>query len=120
MTAAPAPHQLPTTFQGRHTTIWLQVAEVVGDHRVMGAGCFVCSNKASPGVIHHVDKGDVVLGEYCARYAPYGISPRMRQVADDLTAAGINVQLEQDLFIARCGCWPPLVMYCAPGVKLQE
>jgi ketopantoate reductase len=84
-----------------------QVAAVVGDDSVMGGGCFLCSNKVSPGVIHHIDYGDVVLGEYCAQYAPYGVSTRMRQVAGDLNAAGITVKLEEDLFIARWGVGQP-------------
>jgi 2-dehydropantoate 2-reductase len=82
-------------------TCHLQVAHLVGDTAVMGGGCFLCSNKLAPGVIHHVDYGDIVLGEYCPNYAPGGVTPRMRQTAGDFEAAGIRIVLEEDLFLAR-------------------
>jgi len=40
------------------------LAELFGDHRVMGGLCFVCLNRTGPGVIRHVAEGRVSVGEY--------------------------------------------------------
>src|SRR5436190_11897233 len=34
--------------------------------QIMGGLCFVCLNRPEPGVIHHLDHGLVVLGEFAA------------------------------------------------------
>lgn len=79
-----------------------QIAEIVGPQRVMGGLCFLCSNKAGPGHIRHLDYGLVALGEFATR----GISNRMCSIADDLARAGIPTQLAEDLAIVR---WQKLV-----------
>ncbi len=79
-----------------------QVAEIVGAERVMGALCFLCSNKIGPGHIRHLDYGHVGLGEFAIR----GISDRMRAIAGDLNRAGILTQLHEDLAVVR---WQKLV-----------
>ncbi len=79
-----------------------QVAEIVGAERVMGALCFLCSNKIGPGHIRHLDYGHVGLGEFAIR----GISDRMRAIAGDLNRAGILTQLHEDLAVVR---WQTLV-----------
>ena len=65
-----------------------QVAEIVGPERVMGALCFICTNKVGPGHIQHLDYGTVALAEFASR----GISDRMRTIAGDLERAGISVE----------------------------
>lgn len=40
-----------------------EVATIVGDKRVMGGLCFLCSNKVKPGHIHHLDYGEIKLAE---------------------------------------------------------
>ena len=79
-----------------------QVAGIVGPQRVMGGLCFLCSNKIGPGHIRHLDYGHVGLGEFAAR----GVSERMRGIGDDLQRAGVQVQLAEDLAVAR---WEKLV-----------
>lgn len=41
-----------------------RLAEFVPPRQIMGGLCFVCLNRLEPGVIHHLDHGRVVLGEY--------------------------------------------------------
>lgn len=82
-----------------------QVAEIVGGDRVIGGLCFICSNKVAPGHIRHLDYKKIALGDY-ADYAPAGITPRMQQIAADFERAGIPIDLEPDLFLAR---WKKLV-----------
>ena len=79
-----------------------QVAEIVGAERVMGALCFLCSNKIGPGHIRHLDYGHVALGEFATR----GVSDRMRAIAEDLNRAGIRTELNDNLQAAR---WQKLV-----------
>ena len=83
-----------------------RVAEIVGPQRVMGGLCFLCSIKAGPGHIRHLDYGYVTLGEYEAEGKPGGISGRMRTIGADFEAAGIRVQYAEDLVLAR---WRKLI-----------
>lgn len=83
-----------------------EVAVLVGDDRVMGGLCFLCSNKIAPGHIHHVDYKQIILGDYAADYAPVGVTERMQQIAADFEQAGIPMTLSPDLFVAR---WKKLV-----------
>jgi len=83
-----------------------QVADVVGPERVMGGLCFLCSNKVGPGHIRHLDYGFVTLGEFSADGKPRGLTQRMEAVAADFRAAGIEVNLAEDLLLAR---WRKLV-----------
>jgi 2-dehydropantoate 2-reductase len=78
------------------------IADIVGPQRVMGGLSFLCSNKAGPGRIRHLDYGQVSLGEF----ARPGVSKRMQAIAEDLTKAGVPVQLLEDLRVAR---WNKLV-----------
>jgi 2-dehydropantoate 2-reductase len=78
------------------------VAKIVGAERVLGALCFLCSNKVGPGHIRHLDYGHVALGEFSKR----GVSERMRAIGADFERAGIAIQLAEDLAVAR---WQKLV-----------
>ena len=53
-----------------------QLAKIVAPEKILGGLCFVCLNRAEPGVIHHIDHGAVVLGEF--RRSP---QPRTHQIA---------------------------------------
>lgn len=68
---------------------------------LVGGLCFVCINKIGPGHIRHLDYGRVTLAPdtQAARRALQGI-------AEDLTAAGVAVSVEEDLAQAR---WKKLV-----------
>lgn len=83
-----------------------EVATIVGDGRVMGGLCFLCSNKVKPGHIHHLDYGEIKLAEYATNYQPCGITERMVVIAKDLERANIPIKLVEDLLLAR---WQKLV-----------
>lgn len=83
-----------------------EVAGIVGEQRVMGGLCFICSNKVEPGYICHLDYGSITLGEYAADYQSVAITERMRQVATDFEQAGIIIRMTEDLWLAR---WQKLV-----------
>ncbi|MBD2485742.1 putative 2-dehydropantoate 2-reductase [Planktothrix sp. FACHB-1365] len=83
-----------------------QIAEIVGEKRVMGGLCFICSNKVGPGHIQHIDYSAVHLGEYQDQYQPGGISERMQEIAVDFQRAQIPIELSEDLMLSR---WKKLV-----------
>jgi 2-dehydropantoate 2-reductase len=83
-----------------------EVAQIVGNERVIGGLCFLCSNKVGAGHIRHLDYGEIILGEYAANYHPVGTTDRMRQIANDFERAGIPVKLSEDLLLGR---WQKLV-----------
>ena len=83
-----------------------RVADIVGADRVMGGLCFLCSIKAGPGHIRHLDYGYITLGEYDATGQPGGVSERMRAIGEDFQAAGIRIHYAEDLVLAR---WRKLV-----------
>jgi 2-dehydropantoate 2-reductase len=83
-----------------------ELAAMVGDDRVMGGLCFLCSNKLGPGHIKHLDYGHISLGEYRAGYAAGGLTDRMQAIADDFAKAGIDATPKEDLLQAR---WSKLV-----------
>src|SRR5256885_10247242 len=41
-----------------------QVAALAPVEQIMGGLCFVCLNRLKPGVIHHIDHGLVMVGEF--------------------------------------------------------
>ncbi|MBE9146564.1 putative 2-dehydropantoate 2-reductase [Planktothrix mougeotii] len=83
-----------------------QIAEIVGEKRVIGGLCFICSNKVGPGHIQHIDYSAVHLGEYQDQYQPGGISERMQEIAVDFQRAQIPIELSEDLMLSR---WKKLV-----------
>lgn len=83
-----------------------EVAQIVGNSRVMGGLCFLCSNKVGAGHIRHLDYKEIKLGEYKPNYQSGGISERMRSIGADFEKAGIPIKLAEDLLLAR---WQKLV-----------
>ncbi len=83
-----------------------KVAQIVGNSRVMGGLCFLCSNKVGAGHIRHLDYKEIKLGEYNPNYQPGGVSERMRLIGADFEKAGIPIKLREDLLLAR---WQKLV-----------
>jgi 2-dehydropantoate 2-reductase len=75
-------------------------ADIVGENRVLGGCCFLCSNKIGPGHIHHLDYGRIVFGEYSSAFAGE-ITPRMRQIAAEFQQARIDMQAAADLRAVR-------------------
>ena len=76
------------------------------DCPILGGLCFICSHKAGPGTVHHLDYGAVSLGAYGKGYAPQGITPTMAAIAADCEQAGIAMNLTADLHQSR---WKKLV-----------
>lgn len=87
-------------------------AQVVGDDRVLGGLCFLCSNKVGPGHIQHLDYGHIHLGVYRPTSGNGNTqtnSPAIkhfRGVVDDFNAAGIETTGVDDLRLSR---WKKLV-----------
>lgn len=83
-----------------------KAAVIVGPNHILGVLCFVCSNKAGPGHVRHLDFGHVSIGQYTANGSPSGITGDMKSVATDFEKAGVEVELANDLDLAR---WKKLV-----------
>ncbi|MGM3306212.1 putative 2-dehydropantoate 2-reductase [Anabaena sp. WFMT] len=83
-----------------------EISQIVSNTHILGGLCFLCSNKVSPGHIHHLDYGQITLGEYASKYLPTGITDRMREIAEDFQNAGILIELAEDLLLGR---WKKLV-----------
>lgn len=77
---------------------------VVGEERVLGGCCFLCSNKVGPGHIRHLDYGRIAFGEYLAD--PYGkpapgVTDRVQRIEAELRDAGIDAEATDDLVLTR-------------------
>ena len=83
-----------------------EVAKIVSNVHVIGGLCFLCSNKVAPGHIHHLDYGQITLGEYKSNYQSTGITKKMQEVSADFENAGISIELLEDLLLGR---WKKLV-----------
>ncbi|WP_414754836.1 putative 2-dehydropantoate 2-reductase [Anabaena sp. CCY 9910] len=83
-----------------------EIAEILPKVHIIGGLCFLCSNKVGAGHIHHLDYGQITLGEYAHGYSSMGITDRMQQIAHDFQAAGISIELVEDLLLGR---WKKLV-----------
>jgi 2-dehydropantoate 2-reductase len=82
------------------------ITHIAKDVRVVGGLCFLCSNKIGAGHIHHVDYGQITLGEYAPNYHPTGTTETIEQIAADFQSAGISIDLTEDLLQGR---WQKLV-----------
>ncbi|TAF56908.1 MAG: putative 2-dehydropantoate 2-reductase [Oscillatoriales cyanobacterium] len=76
------------------------IARMIGD-RVLGGLCFTCSNKIAPGHIHHLDEGKIALGDFRLDGQPSGLTDRLEAIAGDLEQAGIPIERQADLILAR-------------------
>jgi len=83
-----------------------EAARAAPGHDVVAGLCFLCSNKAGPGHICHLDYGTVRFAQYGGDTAVVPVSDRMREIAEDFTRAGIQVDMKEDLLLAR---WQKLV-----------
>jgi 2-dehydropantoate 2-reductase len=68
------------------------LAELFPVDRIMGGLCFVCLNRIGPGVIHHMDHGQVVIGEF-KRWP----EPRTHDIASMFRDAGIPCKVSANL-----------------------
>jgi 2-dehydropantoate 2-reductase len=69
---------------------------------VLGAMCFLCSNKVGPGHVVHLDYGRVTVGQLGAG----GVTAPVQHLVDDLGAAGLPASALDDLQLGR---WKKLV-----------
>lgn len=78
------------------------LAKLFGRQRVLGGMAFVCINRISPGIVHHMDHGFIRLGEF---FGPSD-SPRARQIAALFTAAKVPCEALASLMYGR---WAKLI-----------
>jgi 2-dehydropantoate 2-reductase len=76
-------------------------AAAAGGREVLGGLAFLCAQRTGPCSVAHLDYGPLTLAAHTADERPAGISPRMREVAEDLAVAGIACPLDEDLVRAR-------------------
>jgi 2-dehydropantoate 2-reductase len=69
-----------------------QLARLFPVGQIMGGLCFVCLNRLDPGLIHHIDHGLVVVGEFQRR-----AQPRTHEIAGILRDAGVPCNVTDDL-----------------------
>ena len=78
-----------------------QLAALFGKERVLAGLCFVCLNRAEPGVVQHHGFGKIVLGEF-NRVA----QPRTREIAEIFKQSGVSCEVVDAL---DEGLWEKLV-----------
>jgi 2-dehydropantoate 2-reductase len=78
-----------------------QLARLIPVEQVMGGLCFVCLNRLEPGVIHHMDHGLVMVGEF-QRWP----EPRTHDIASMFRHAGIPCKVAANFAQAH---WEKLV-----------
>ena len=78
-----------------------RLARLFDGAQILGGLCFVCLNRERPGVIHHIDHGRIVLGEY-ERWP----EPRTHDIAGLFRHAGIPCAVTDNLERAH---WEKLV-----------
>ena len=77
------------------------LAQHFGAQRVLGGLCFVCINRLSPGVIHHMAQGRIQMGEHTRPPLP-----RTLEIAAEFQRSLIDCQVAESLAAAR---WQKLV-----------
>jgi 2-dehydropantoate 2-reductase len=94
------PRLLPPLVDSRTAVMTLQnglgneeqLARLFPIEQIMGGLCFVCLNRLEPGVIHHMDHGLVMLGEF-QRWP----EPRTHDIASMFRHAGIPCKVAANL-----------------------
>jgi 2-dehydropantoate 2-reductase len=69
-----------------------QLTRFVAPEQIMGGLCFVCLNRLEPGVIHHIDHGQIMLGEF-QRWP----EPRTHDIASRFRNAGVPCTVTDNL-----------------------
>ncbi len=78
-----------------------QLAQIFPGEQILGGLCFVCLNRLEPGLILHLDHGQIVLGEF-QRWP----EPRTHDIASLFRHAGVPCAVTDDL---RRTHWEKLV-----------
>lgn len=69
-----------------------RLAELFAPGQILGGLCFVCLNRLEPGLVHHIDHGQVILGEFQG-----WPEPRTHTIAGLLRAAGVPCSVTDNL-----------------------
>jgi len=69
-----------------------QLARLFPPEQILGGLCFVCLNRIEPGLIHHLDHGQVVMGEF-QRWP----EPRTHDIAGMFRHAGVGCKVTANL-----------------------
>ena len=77
------------------------LAQHFGAERVIGGLCFICLNRISPGLVEHLDYGDLNIGELAG-----GAKDRTHMVAREFMQCGVACRLIDNLIEER---WRKLV-----------
>jgi 2-dehydropantoate 2-reductase len=77
------------------------LAQLFPPAQILGGLCFVCLNRVAPGVIHHLDHGLIMLGEF-QRWP----EPRTHDIASMFKHAGVVCKVSENLARAH---WEKLV-----------
>lgn len=75
-------------------------------HRVFGGLAFLCSVKEAPGLIHHIDYGDLTIAESIPGGSPAEIDMEAEKIGKAFRNSRISVTIESDLLLAR---WQKLI-----------
>ncbi len=78
-----------------------QLAALFGKERVLAGLCFVCLNRAEPGVVQHQGFGKIVLGEF-----NQVAKARTREIAEIFKQSGVSCEVVDEL---DEGLWEKLV-----------
>jgi 2-dehydropantoate 2-reductase len=78
-----------------------QLARLLSPEQILSGLCFVCLNRVKPGVIHHMEYGMIVLGEFQRR-----AGPRTHGLAAMFRNAGVPCKVTDNLAQAQ---WEKLV-----------
>ena len=78
-----------------------QLARLFSPEQILSGLCFVCLNRVKPGVIHHMEYGMIVLGEFQRRSGP-----RTQKLAAMFRDAGVPCKVTDNLAQAQ---WEKLV-----------
>lgn len=83
------------------------VAAALPDHTVLGAMSFICSAKAGPGRVVHLDYERVTVGAFTDDGRPMGVTDEVAAVVEDLDGAGVPSTALDDLVAGRWRklCW---------------
>jgi 2-dehydropantoate 2-reductase len=68
------------------------LAEIFRPEQILGGLCFVCLNRIEPGIIHHIDHGAIVIGEF-NRWP----EPRTHDIASLFRNAGVPCKVSDHL-----------------------
>jgi 2-dehydropantoate 2-reductase len=77
------------------------LADLYPGEQILGGLCFVCLNRLEPGVIHHIDHGRIIFGEF-GRWP----EPRTHDIASMFRNAGVPCKVTENLAAAH---WEKLV-----------